>query len=204
MGLNIENERKVKVAIIGPHGKILTGRRSQEEHTRKGEYDWFGGSFNPRESNLMRVARREVTIEEIPGIELAHPRALHVKAVVVDGGFKTSYLIAAAAKNLPEEALMLEAQNPPDDQEPDNFPGIVIPPGIISMGDEHDLIGWVAPVNYNKNFLIPKKYRMAANIGRKGPIFRELVQLYQTDGSLLSLPQAMPTAQLAAPQPEVI
>jgi len=196
MGLNIENERKVKVAIIGPHGKILTLRRSQNEHTRKGEYDWAGGSFNKGESNLMRVARREVTVEEIPGVELAHPRALHTKSAVVDGGFKTSYLLAAVAKNLPLEALELETQTPPEYQDPENFPGIVIPPGIISMGDEHDLLGWIPPANYTKDFLIPKKYRVAANIGRKGPIFRELVQLYQTDGSLQTLAQPRPEAAI--------
>jgi hypothetical protein len=188
MSAEIEREQKAKVAILGPKGKILTPRRSQLELTRKGEYDWFGGSFEAKESSLNKVVHREVTLEELPGIRLDHLTALHAKAAVEAGGFKISYLLAAIAKNLPPEVLRLEEQDPPEEQELEGFPGVIIPSGLLELSGEHDLVGWVDPEDYT-GLKIPKKYRIGAAIGRNGPIFGNLVELYQSDGTPALSPQ---------------
>lgn len=149
MGGPIGLDLKAKVAIISPDGKVVSLRRSQDEDTRKGEWDWPGGSFDEDETAIHDVLHREVHLEELPGTQLHDVRPLHVRSKITEVGFKVSLLLAARA-------------TPPE--------------GGFVLSGEHSDIGLVDPDDY-PDLLIPKKYRTAVAAG--APLFQELVELYQ-------------------------
>jgi 8-oxo-dGTP pyrophosphatase MutT (NUDIX family) len=149
MSVEIQKVEKAKVAIVNSRGEILTLRRSQEEETRRGEWDWAGGTLDEGETNLRKALLREVEVEELPGTKLHNIRPLDVKSKIEDGAFKVSYLLAATA---------------------------TFPPDGISLSFEHDDYAWIPRVEY-PGLTIPKKYRNAVVLG--APIFEELVQLTQ-------------------------
>jgi hypothetical protein len=154
--------QKAKVAILNHRGEILTLRRSEHEDTRRGEFDWPGGSFEDGVTEPVEVLFDEMD-QELPGTRLRFIRRLDRVSKTRAGAKVVSHLLAATAE-FPEDGIVFGPEDAP----------------------EHDGAMWVPPSEYS-GLLIPNKYKAAVAAG--APVFQEIVQLIQNDAVLSVQPQ---------------
>lgn|GEM_PF-4123155 len=153
---------KAKVAILNSRGEILTLRRSEHEDTRKGEFDWPGGTFEAGVTEPVEVLFDEMS-QELPGTQLRYIRQLNKVRKTRAGVRVVSHLFAATAE-FPEDGIVFGPEDAP----------------------EHDAAMWVPPSEYS-GLIIPNKYKAA--VAASAPIFEEIVQLIQNDAVLSVQPQ---------------
>jgi 8-oxo-dGTP pyrophosphatase MutT (NUDIX family) len=144
------SSEKAKVAIVDvidgvPSILVLT--RSQTEDTRPGGADWAGGKLDPGETPHEGL-RREVEIEELPGVALQNITELTVEPIrkMKGGVLVISHLFAAIAE---------------------------LPPGGLTMSDEHVGAAWI-PFDEHSAVDIPNKYRKAVASEYGGLVLNEL------------------------------
>jgi 8-oxo-dGTP pyrophosphatase MutT (NUDIX family) len=153
---------KAKIAIVNGAGEILTLKRSQHEDTRKGEWDWPGGTFDAGEIEPIEVVFREMD-QELPGTTPHYIRRLDKVRKTRAGVRVVSHLFAATAE-FPADGIVFGPEDAP----------------------EHDEAIWVPPSEY-PGLVIPNKYKIA--VAANAPIFQEIIELIQNNPTLSEQPQ---------------
>ncbi len=132
MSIEIPREQKAKIALVNEDGEILTLRRSQDQKSRPGEWDWPGGKIKDKEhrnETTLEGLFREVEGEEMPGTRVVRETVtlIYAKTEEEDGVLVTSRLYAGVGA-FPEGGIALSSEHDLSAHKPrEEYPGLGMP-----------------------------------------------------------------------------